>query len=90
MSASQTWCLGRLLPLLIGDLVSEDSDHWENFLTLLTIMDLVLAPHTTPANADLVAALVQDFLSEFKELYPHKNLTPKMHHLIHLPAWMKS
>ena len=83
------WCLGRILPLLIGHLVEEDDDNWNNFLTLLTIMDFVFAPSITPDKADLVAVLVQDFLFVFKELYPSRNLTPKLHYMIHMPSWIK-
>ncbi len=90
-AASQMWCLGRLLPLMIGDLIDEEEEsmHWENFTTLLTILDFVLSPYTTVADANLVASLTQDFLAEFKELYPDRPLTPKMHYMIHLPSWMK-
>ena len=28
--ASEMWCLGRYLPLLIGDLIPDDDEHWEN------------------------------------------------------------
>ncbi len=37
--ATQMWCLGRFLPLLIGHLVPEGDCFWENFLMLLTIVD---------------------------------------------------
>ena len=38
-TATQMWCLGRFLPLLIGHHVPEGDCFWENFLLLLTIMD---------------------------------------------------
>lgn len=31
-TASQTWCLARLLPLVISDLVSEDDVKWQHYL----------------------------------------------------------
>ena len=31
-SASQAWCLGRFFPLLVGDLVPEGDEKWENYL----------------------------------------------------------
>ena len=52
-------------------------------------MDFVFAPLITPDKADLVAILVQDFLFDFKELYPARNLTPKVHYMIHMPSWIK-
>ncbi|XP_065888107.1 uncharacterized protein [Dysidea avara] len=88
-SASQMWCLARYLPFLIGTLVCEDNDHWENFLTLLSIMDYVFAPLLTSAKADYIAAATEDFLSDFVDLYPHRRLIPKMHYMIHLSTWIK-
>ena len=83
------WCLARVLPFLIGEFIPEDDHHWDNFLTLLTVMDFVFAPATTIDKANLVASLTQDFLADFKELYPERSLTPKMHYMIHMPSWMK-
>jgi hypothetical protein len=88
-AASQMWCLGRYLPLLIGDLVPYDDPHWGNYIMLLDIVDEVFAPVTTPDRADYVAMLVEDFLECFKELYPSRPLTPKMHYMVHMPSWMK-
>ena len=56
---------------------------------LLTIMDYVFAPVTTADKADYVAMLVEDFLVDFRDLYPERRLIPKMHYMIHLPSWMK-
>ena len=82
------WCLGRYLPLLIGDLIPEDDEHRENFLRLMCIVDYILAPVCT---ANIVAHLghqIQLFLTDFKTLYPESNLTPKMHYLVHYPDHM--
>ena len=38
---------------------------------------------------DYLQTLLEDFLIEFTHLYPEQHLTPKMHYLIHIPAWMK-
>ena len=85
--ASQMWCLARLLPLMIGDLVPTDDDIWENYLTLLDIVDYALAPRTTKEKAAYLAVLVEDFLSEFSRLYD-RPLIPKMHYMVHLATWM--
>ena len=86
LAATQMWCLGRYLPLLVGHLVPEGDLNWDNFLLLLTIMDYVFSPVTTSDKADYVAVLVEDFLMEFKDLYPERRLIPKMHYM---PTWMK-
>ena len=38
------WCLALLLPIIIGHRVPEDDNHWENFVLLLSITDMVFAP----------------------------------------------
>lgn len=52
-------------------------------------MDKVFAPVTNEERADYVAMLIEDFLSDFVQLYPERALTPKMHYLLHIPKWMK-
>ena len=32
------WLLGRLLPLMCGEGVPEEDEHWQNYLLLLKIM----------------------------------------------------
>ena len=70
LSATQIWCLGHFHSLLIEHLVPESDNFWNNFLMLLTIMDYVFAPITSDDKADYVAMLMEDFLTDFKELYP--------------------
>ena len=89
VTASQTWCLGRFLPLLIGDLIPKEDDHWENYLQLMTIMDYIFAPTTNKEIIGYLRMLIEDFLTDFHELYPQRRLTPKMHYLIHIPTWMQ-
>ena len=88
--ASQTWCLIRLLPLMIGDLIPTDSDqNWMNFLRLVKIIEYVCAPATTLAIAGYLEILIDEHHSSFKELYPHRPLTPKFHHMVHYPEWIQ-
>ena len=83
------WCLGRHLPLLIASFIPEGHPHWENFLVLLSIIDHVFAPITTSDKADYISGVTEDFLQDFKELYPTRRLTPKMHYMVHLSSWIK-
>ena len=85
LSASQMWCLGRFLPLLIGDKIPKDSDHWRNFLLLLDIVDCVFAPVCDGyVVADLRSQIEAHHL-EFKRLYPEHTIIPKMHYMVHYP-----
>lgn len=86
--ASEAWSLARMLPLLVGDLVPEDNPFWQNFLLMLTITDLVLAPKSTTAIAAHLRQLILEHHTAFKELYPDRPLTPKMHYMVHIPQWI--
>lgn len=81
------WCLLRLLPLLIGDLVPEDCVYWINFLKLLKIMDILFAPECTNGMAGYLAETIEDHHKTFIQIYP-RPVTPKFHHMIHMPQWI--
>lgn len=83
------WCLGRFLPILIGDMIPPGYEYWMNYLTHLDIMDEAFAPVSSVERLDYAAMLIEDFLEDFKSLYPARSLTPKMHYLVHIPTWMK-
>ena len=78
------WLLGRLLPLMVGKKVPHSDEHWSNFLDLLDIIDLLLAPALTDDNVAYLSVLVADHHSQFCRLYPHASVTPKMHYLVHM------
>ena len=67
---------------MIGLKVPEDDDHWLNFLDLLKIVDMLLAPEDDVSH---LATLISDHHLEFRRLYPHASVTPKMHYLVHMP-----
>ena len=83
------WCLGRFLPLIIGDLIEEENPYWGNFLSHADIMDEIFAPVYSVDRISYLAMIIEYFLHDFKALYPHRQLTPKMHYLVHIPTWIK-
>lgn len=86
--ASQMWCLARALPFLIGDKIMEGDRRWENFLQLLSIVDYSFAPVLTHSKAAYLGMMIEDFLTDFKELYDRR-IIPKMHYMVHFPSWIK-
>ena len=78
------WCLARMFPLLIGDLVPEGDKNWENLLNLLHIEEILFAPVTSVPLAAYLAILIKDYLENFKELYS-QNIIPKQHYMVHYP-----
>lgn len=48
--AIQMWDLGRLLPVMVGQWVPVGDEHWQTFLLLLDIVDILLAPEISPED----------------------------------------
>ena len=82
------WCLARMLPLIIGDSVPEENPHWENVLLLLIILEYILAPVVSQDDIGYLQLLIEQHHLEFKTLYPHCSITPKLHYLIHYPEFI--
>ena len=83
------WCLARLLPLMIGELISEDDCRWTLYTTFLTIMDYIFSPNTNEDNIAYLRHLIGNHHTRFRKLYPHCSLVPKQHYMIHFPDWME-
>ena len=73
-----------MLPLLIGDLIPVADEHWENFLRLLKIEDIVFSPRTSTPLAAYLAVLIEEYLDEFSELHERRRI-PKQHNMVHYP-----
>ena len=82
------WLLGRILSLLIGEFVPQQDEHWESFLSMMEIVDLLFSPTTTVDHAAYLAALINDHHRDFATLYPGSSILPKMHFLVHTPRLM--
>lgn len=83
--AAQMWCLARTLPLLLGDLIPHDDCHWENFLRLLKMQEILFAPKTTAQLAAYLGVLVADYLEDFVAIND-RHLIPKQHYMVHYPS----
>ncbi|KAL7298938.1 hypothetical protein TKK_0008039 [Trichogramma kaykai] len=83
MSGSEVSCLTRYLPVMMGDLVEEDDEHW-NLLILLRKIYAILTCHFV--RRDIIDYLKQ-LISEHHELYIELfgDLKPKYHFLLHYP-----
>ena len=86
--ASQMWCLGRFLPLIIGSHMPEDDEKWCLFVTLLEIVDIIFAEVTNIDKAAYLRDLITDHHSRFVQLYPNCSVIPKMHYILHYPRTM--
>lgn len=83
--AAQMWLLGRLLPLVIGDMVPTGDGKWENFLRVMRIVDLLFSPTITEDLVGYLSRMIEEHHQEFTVLYPNNSVIPKMHFMIHMP-----
>lgn len=88
-NAAEMWCLMRVLPLMVGDLIPENDDHWELLLSLCEIMAIVFAPAITSEATYYLQHLIADHLELFKELFPEARVRPKQHFLTHYPRCIR-
>ncbi len=78
-SASQKWCLFRLLPFVMARRVPPDCKYWHVFLLCREITEIVMAPKVRRENLFLLNVLVQEFLTEMKDVFGGV-ITPKCHY----------
>ncbi|XP_041693785.2 uncharacterized protein LOC121532136 isoform X1 [Coregonus clupeaformis] len=90
LNAIQSWCLLRNMPLLFGDLIQSDDQHWHLLLLLLHIVNIVFSPVLTEGMTIYLKHLIIDHHQLFKQLFPAINLLPKHHFMIHYPRNIKT
>lgn len=82
--AAQMWLLGRLIPFLVGQYVSEDDPHWKNYLMLLEILDYLMAPDIAEDEVGYLSYLIMEHHRVFAELYSSAHMIPKHHFMTHM------
>ena len=82
------WCLGRFLPLIIGNLVPSEDERWQLFNILLDINDIVFSPVVNEDSIGVLEGLIEEHHATFIGLYPRRSVIPKMHYMIHFPSQM--
>ena len=79
------WNLAVYFPLMIGSLVPDDDEEWGCFLLLLDILQICVSWIVSTDLMGYLSDLISAYLSSFRECYPHLNIIPKQHYMIHLP-----
>ena len=82
--AVEKWCLFRLLPLLIGDVVGAEDKIWQLYILGREICEIVLAPILDPAWLPYLELLISHHHTLLKDVAP-KAFIPKMHFIVHYP-----
>ena len=85
LPAAQMWLLGRILPYMIGEHIPPTDEHWQNYLQLLQIVDLLFAPSISEDEVGYLNVLITEHHHKFISLYSNSKLIPKHHYMIHMP-----
>ena len=86
--AAQMWLLGRVIPYLFGEDVPEGDENWNNYLQLLEIVDILMAPEISEDEVAELSLLIQQHHFVFKKLYTASCVLPKHHFMIHMPHFI--
>nr|XP_021323512.1 uncharacterized protein LOC108180038 [Danio rerio] len=89
LNAIQSWCLLRYLPIMFGDLVCPNDQHWYLFILLLQIINIVFSSVISSGITIYLKHLISEHHSLFKHLFPDRNLLPKRHFMVHYPTCMQ-
>ena len=74
---------------MVGDFIPEDDEHWQLFLQMMDIVDHLFSPNLSAEHAVYVGTLIREHHKEFRRLYPHQSIIPKMHFMIHMPRLIR-
>lgn len=86
LNAIQSWCLHRHLPLIFGDLVCPNDQHWYLLLLLFQIVNIVFSAVLSKGISIFLKHLIAKRHRLSKGLFPHKKLLPKHHFVMHYPT----
>ena len=78
------WFLGRLIPYMFANAVPTDDKHWKNYLQMVEILDLLMAPEISLDEIGYLSMLIKAHHTAFVELYSSANSIPKHHFMIHM------
>ncbi len=76
------WCLLCIFPLLVGEFIPEDDEHFQVFLAFMDVVDTVCAPVLSKGDIAFLKWRIEDFLEKYSEI-EGLHIKPKAHHMIH-------
>lgn len=87
-SASEMLVLFTNFGFIIGNFVPEDAPEWSVYLIMREIISIVLQKKVHKNTHYLLRDLIVEHHTLFKEIFK-KDLTPKLHFMVHYPNVMK-
>ncbi len=83
------WELFHILPLIIGEEVPHEDQHYDCFMQLQEIAAILFSPVVAAEQIPFLRIKIQGYLEQLKTLYPTHSLPPKSHYLVHTPTLIK-
>ena len=88
ISSSEMFSLVHNLNLIIGPLISRNSEHWQLYLLLKEIIIIISSDRLHSSTHQLLETLIDEYLSLVVELFPG-SFKPKHHFAVHYPRCLK-
>ena len=85
----ECWNFTRLLPFIVGERVPVDNQTWAVLLQLLDVIEAVTAYEFSPGDIVFLQQLIEDFLTNFHELFEDATVKPKEHYGVHYGTQIK-
>ena len=89
LSSAEMMNLFRSLFLIVGPLAPTGDAHWELFIKLKTVVELVLRKVIHKNTHRLLQTEITEYLTSLSKLYPN-HMKPKHHFILHYPQIMKA
>eukprot|EP00733_Pompholyxophrys_punicea_P000851 Pompholyxophrys_punicea_v1_NODE_322_length_2246_cov_5.801728.p1 type:complete len:377 gc:universal NODE_322_length_2246_cov_5.801728:901-2031(+) len=89
-TASGQWVLARILPFLINDLVEVNDEKYSCLRMHIYLISLLMKYSYTDFDIYLVRETVAKHHKIFRKVYPDKQITPKMHYLVHFASMIRA
>lgn len=83
--ASEMKNLILYLPLILGDVISEEDEYWKWFLLMRQIVDILLCRKLELGIKSILKQLVSSYLKSRIQLFPNETIKYKHHQFTHYP-----
>jgi len=88
LGSGQNLTVLRYLPIFVNSFNFEIDEHWNCFILLCQIVQLILSPIVDSHYIQHLQVTIEKYLNLFKQLYP-ESFIPKLHFLVHYPSQAK-
>ena len=84
-TAEQATIFLKNLPFVLMRYVPLEDLYYQLLLQIILIVQICFSPVTSVTRIQELKDAIEVHLTNFKELFPTINITPKMHYMIHIP-----